>query len=194
MGLCAELILSTLSTKRCKVPGGLGTEFYLADLDDIESYTADATSKAIETLVMKTGKSLHKVVGVVNQNTAGTAVTGGENYPDYKQSFTLKAYYSTQLEKNDLENIVNHESLVVVYPTLAGQWKIAGVTKDSTQLSLSSGLKMETADFPEGLTGQDSTAATIVLSGTLVNGTVVFDVGTFATSKTYLEAALTPAA
>lgn len=194
MGLCAELILTTLSTKRCKVPGGLGTEFYLFDIEDVASYTADAVTKEIETIVMKTGKSLHKVVGVVNQNTANTTATGGENYPDYKQTFTLKAYYSTQLEKDDLETIVNHEQLGIIYPTLAGQWKAAGVTKDPAQLSLSSGLKTETANFPEGLTGQDTVAAEIILSGTLVNGTVIFNVGTFATSKTYLESALTPAA
>lgn len=191
---CTALTIATLAAKRCKTKGGIGTEFYLFDIDNIASYTRDATTKIIQTFVLLASTYLQKVEGFTASNEAKTDVTGGENYPDYVITFLMGLLYKSQLEKDDIENICNAEKIGVIYPTNEGQWKIAGINKDPALASLSQGMKMKTASFPEGKTGQDSTMATVLLEGMNTNGTVEFLIssGTFLTTRTYLEALLAP--
>lgn len=180
----------------CPALPGVGADVYVGNTSDILSYTRDATSKNILTLVMKPTKRLWKFAGRIKSNSANGEFQGGDNGTTFLQSYTLITDYITQLEMDALEDLCKARDLFVIFLENRGTYKAIGLNKDPDRRDIYPGVNVVTATFPTGVVAGDLTAATITLQGALENNAVVFQVvaGTVAATKAYLEAAMTPAA
>ena len=95
-------------------PGGTRARLLLANVDDIEDYTEDADEQ-ITAINLVDGATLHEFTGFRNDVKKSEEVIKPEiGIPKFKHNVGWVIYENTQIQKNNIENIVRGRFVAVV--------------------------------------------------------------------------------
>lgn len=174
--------------------GGLGSYMYVANLKDIASYTVDATSKDIETIVMEGSTVIYKVEGRKGMNSGSVELQKGDSVNTWMQKLNVIFYSHTSLLNTKIEAFAEAEDLVFFVPDNGGKITVWGLDVNSGSVSDPfGGLTAETGLMETGLKINERKPMAITFSGELRNMERYFNIDTSPTydaNITYLEALL----
>lgn len=138
------------------VAGGLKVDVYLGNLSDLVQLHYDGNGY-VSSIQMTAYTNLYKFTGTRNGNTATSDIaqqTGGNVF--YTQSVTLSLQDVTPAQKTALEELGSADGVFAIIATSNGAWNLFGSDL---------GLIVTSAVKNFGLTPQDATNRTVVLSG-----------------------------
>lgn len=155
------------SCNAIKKVGGLDKRIYLGLVADIATITFGASdANSILTLTFNDDKGLTQWIGKRDKNSAGVELEVGENVNIRTQSVTPIIYYETAAELSYLDNLLDQEGVFAIVETVAGSLEVFGINKVNFD---SFGLKASALSMVSGVLLNDSTAATLTLSGGMTN-------------------------
>lgn len=194
-GTCASLNADFApACAALKRAGGVGSYVYVANLADIDSYTVDATTKDVETIVMVATKTLWKIDGKKGKNSTSVELSKGEALSTWMQKLNLVLYSNTSLLNQTIETLANAEDLVFFVPDPGGYITVWGL--DVNQGTVSDpwgGLNAETGLEESGTEVNGRKPMAMTFSGELRNKERFFNIDTsptFPLNIAYLEALL----
>jgi|GEM_PF-4353087 len=191
----AKLTISKLTNQNCKVPGGLDSTTYVYNLSDIVSVTRDATTRIVQTIVLKSGAKAEKWVGRKKAWDSTSESPAGQD--TWNQGLGMIYDISTAAEKYNFEKFAAARELVFVVQTNDEKYEIygLGLTADGS-LSPLSGLSKDTASLNKTVETNGETGAVIRFTGEVSGLPLELRVaaGTLAATRTYLEGQLVAAA
>ncbi len=172
--------------------GGVVSRVYMANYDDIASYTQDATSKVIDTLVMESTKKFYRFVGKPGEAHSVTfdSPDSGNNYAPWTVTFTGVFYPDTTLDREKLDAVKDGGGYVLVIERYAGYMECLGIDVASGTVSDPQGALMWAGGKGgSGVLKTDDVAFTINLKGTSSHIPKKFlpTGGTLAAAITYME-------
>lgn len=148
-----------------KKAGGINKRIWLGLIDDLASVTYGA-GNIVTGFTFKTGKGLVKYDGRKEKNSSGIEVEVGENLNFRNQTVTMLVYYSTAAQLTTLDALLDTEQLFAVVEPNSGPLEVWGLNlTDYTGY----GLNVTGYSKSSGVVLNDSTAATVTLSGAHTN-------------------------
>lgn len=190
-GLNTDYAAVCASIKRV---GGMASYMYVCNLKDIASYTVDATSKDIETIVLEAATTLYKIEGRKAKNSGSIELQKGDSLNTWMQKLNVVFYSHSSLLNTKIENYADAEDLVFFVPDAGGYVTVWGLDVNSGAVSDPfGGLTAESGAMETGLEINGRKPMAITFSGELRNTERYFNIDTtptFAGNIAYLEALL----
>lgn len=192
---CAKLNTSFAPTcDSIKRVGGMGSYMYVCNLKDIASYTVDATSKDIETIVMEGSTTLYKIEGRKGKNSGSVELSKGDSVNTWMQKLNVVLYSHSSLLNTKIENLAEAEDLVFFVPDNGGYITVWGLDVNSGSVSDPfGGLTAESGLMETGLEINGRKPMAMTFSGELRNTERYFNIDstpTYTSNIAYLEALL----
>lgn len=192
---CAKLNTSFAPTcDSIKRVGGMGSFMYVCNLKDIASYTVDATSKDIETIVMEGSTTLYKIEGRKGKNSGSIELAKGDSVNTWMQKLNVVLYSHSSLLNTKIENLAEAEDLVFFVPDNGGYITVWGLDVNSGSVSDPfGGLTAESGLMETGLEINGRKPMAMTFSGELRNTERYFNIDstpTYSSNIAYLEALL----
>lgn len=144
-----------------KKVGGLSKRIYIGTLDDLASVTF-GTGNIITAITFESGKGLVQFVGKKEKNSAGSDIEAGENFNTRNHNVNLSIYYSTGLQLQSIDQLIDQEGVFAIVETNAGGLEVFGINRINFAAY---GLKVTANPGSSGVLLNDSTAFAMVLSG-----------------------------
>lgn len=193
--ICAKLNTSFAPTcDSIKRVGGMGSYMYVCNLKDIASYTVDATSKDIETIVMEGSTTLYKIEGRKGKNSGSVELSKGDSVNTWMQKLNVVLYSHSSLLNTKIENLAEAEDLVFFVPDNGGYITVWGLDVNSGSVSDPfGGLTAESGLMETGLEINGRKPMAMTFSGELRNTERYFNIDstpTYTSNIAYLEALL----
>ena len=174
--------------------GGAGSFIYACNLKDIASYTVDATSKDIETIVMEPSATLYKIEGRKAKNSGSIELQKGDSINTWMQKLNIVFYSHSSLLNTKIENFAESEELVFFVPDAGGYITVWGLDVNSGSGSDPwGGLTAESGLMETGTEINGRKPMAITFSGELRNTERYFNIDTtptYTANIAYLEALL----
>lgn len=191
LGSCSTITVGlALTCAAATAPGGLVSRIYITNFDDIASYTQDATSKVILTMVMESGKKFWRFVGLPEQHSVTYELQAGNNFNPWKVTLNGVFYADTTLDREYIDSLKNATRIIAVVERNAGYMEVLGLDVASGTVSdPEGGLKAESGSGGSGVMKQDDSSFKIALSGMSSHLPKKFvpSGGTLAAAITYME-------
>lgn len=192
---CAKLNTDFAPTcDSIKRVGGMGSFMYVCNLKDIASYTVDATSKDIETIVMESTTTLYKIEGRKAKNSGSIELQKGDSINTWMQKLNVVFYSHTSLLNTKIETFAEAEDLVFFVPDAGGYITVWGLDVNSGSISDPfGGLTAESGLMETGTEINGRKPMAITFSGELRNTERYFNIDTtptYTANIAYLEALL----
>lgn len=192
---CAKLNTSFAPTcDSIKRVGGMGSYMYVCNLKDIASYTVDATSKDIETIVMESSTTLYKIEGRKGKNSGSVELSKGDSVNTWMQKLNVVLYSHSSLLNTKIENLAEAEDLVFFVPDNGGYITVWGLDVNSGSVSDPfGGLTAESGLMETGLEINGRKPMAMTFSGELRNTERYFNIDstpTYTSNIAYLDALL----
>lgn len=165
MALCNVSVGGIILDPACetqKAPGGVKKEIFIGSLSDVEGYTPGTTSKAVATLVLKTGAKLGKLSGRKLKNSTSTGLEVNENINLFPHSVVFVGYVNTQLEKEMIEKLTDVEDLFAIVHNTDGTFEAFGL---ASKQGLGNGLSLTAIEHSSGTALTDGRPWTLTFSG-----------------------------
>lgn len=180
-----------LTCNASQAVGGVVSRMYIANFDDIASYTQDATSKVIDTIVMESTKKFWRFVGLPEQHSVTYELqTGGGNYKPWNTTVNGVFYADTTLDRQYIDSLKNASRVVIVIERNAGYMEVVGIDVNSGTVSdPEGGLMVTSSTGGSGVLKSDDSSFKIALSGSCSHLPKKFlpTGGTLASAITYME-------
>ena len=171
--------------------GGVASRMYIANFDDIASYTQDATSKVIDTIVMESTKKFFRFVGEAEKHSVTYDAPDGEaNYSPWIVTLNGVFHTDTTLDREKLDALKDGGRYVVVIERYAGYMECLGIDVNSGTVSdPEGGLMWAGGNGGSGVLKTDDTSFKINLKGKSSHIPKKFlpTGGTLAAAITYME-------
>lgn len=131
------------------------------------SIGAETTGTASTAFTMTVAtKGLVKFIGRIDKNSAGSDIEPGENINLRNQFVNMSVYYSTAVQLEAIDQLIDQEQVFAVVETRPGALEVFGISKVNFA---SYGLKVTANPGTSGILVNDSTAFAMVLSGGFPN-------------------------
>lgn len=192
IGSCSKITagLSYTCTTGAKI-GGVASRMYIANFDDIASYTQDATSKVIDTIVMESTKKFYRFVGEAEKHSVTYDAPDSEtNYSPWEVKVNGVFHTDTTLDREKLDALKDGGRYVVVIERYAGYMEVLGIDVNSGSTSdPEGGLYWAGGNGGSGILKSDDTSFKIALKGKSSHIPKKFlpTAGTLAGAITYME-------
>jgi hypothetical protein len=148
--------------------GGINKRVWIANLEDIASYTI--SSNVISAITMASTTYFYPYVGDKDRHSTAAELQVGETVNSFKQMVNLTLFTSTSPEDAIIENLCDANDLVIIVEANDGQFEIFGLDVYAGSNSYpTGGLRCESATKGSGATINERAPWAIVLSGTLRN-------------------------
>lgn len=168
----ANLDVTCAALKRA---GGINQRFWIANLEDIASYTVDATSKAITAITMAGVTVIYSYTGKKDKHSGSIELQTGEAVNSFKQMLNVVLYTSTSAEDVKIETLCNSDDLVVICEENDGQFTVWGLDVNAGNTSYPvGGLAVESATKGTGTTVNERAPWNITMSGNFRNCERIF--------------------
>ena len=142
--------------------GGIGKKIYIGSVADVLSYTLDATTKELKTLVMKAGTKLISATGRKYKNNTTQGNTRTENGALFQHNVTFAAYIDSQDEKETLELLAGADDLFTIVELNSGKLEAYGLVGKNGRMA--EGLSM-TSTGGSGTAAGDASNLVLTFSG-----------------------------
>ena len=191
-GSCSKITagLAYTCTQGAKI-GGVASRMYIANFDDIASYTQDATSKVIDTLVMESTKKFYRFVGEAEKHSVVYEAPDGEaNYSPWVVTLNGVFYPDTTLDREKIDALKDGGRYVVVIERYAGYMECLGIDVASGTVSdPEGGLQWAGGNGGSGIMKTDDVSFKIALKGKSSHIPKKFlpTGGTYPAAITYME-------
>ena len=168
IGSCSKITagLSYTCATGAKI-GGVASRMYIANFDDIASYTQDGTSKVIATIVMESAKTFFKFVGEAEKHSVTYDAPDSEaNYSPWEVKLNGVFHCDTTLDREKLDALKDGGRYVVVIERYAGYMEVLGIDVNSGSVSdPEGGLYWAGGNGGSGIMKSDDTSFKIALKG-----------------------------
>lgn len=188
---CSEMNLkldpSCLAKRK---PGGLNRRVWCVQLEDIDAYTQDGTTKDIKTLVLKASKQLTKLVGRKGKHSGAYELQVGENVNSVKQILNLVLYHETTVDREAIMSVANAEDTVFFVQNEIGQIEVFGLDYLSGAVGdPEGGLNAESGAGGTGTLKNDDTSFKLTVAGDIRHLPPIFNIssGTLTLNIAYLD-------
>lgn len=147
--------------------GGVASRMYIANFDDIASYTQDATSKAIDTIVMESTKKFYRFVGEAEKHSVTYEAPDSDlNYSPWTVTINGVFFPDTTLDREKIDALKDGGRYVVVIERYAGYMEVLGIDVNSGTVSdPEGGLMWAGGNGGSGILKTDDVSIKIALKG-----------------------------
>jgi len=172
----------------CATNGGLDAQAWVFNHSDIASVTRDATSKEVQTIVMKASTFAYKWVG--KQQAWSATANKAIGTTAWVQTLNMVFNLSTAADRDKFEKLAAADRLVFIVQDNNESLKIFGLGLTSTNgIAPLSGLVDSEGNLDITVETGGDTTGRLARSGQIANTYLDFKIasGTLATSITYLD-------
>lgn len=165
MSGCTPLLKSLAPTCLAfKKAGGVKKDVYVGSIHDIDTTSLDVVTGEIDSLVLLTGKKLHKFSGYKFRNTSSASLQVSDNGPRLRaQTVSLRLFHTTQDELSAINELLDATEMFVIIQTNAGKFSMYGWNPAAPETS--NGLDVTQAESSNGVKMEDDTSMGVTISG-----------------------------
>ena len=153
-----------------KKVGGLDKRIYGGTTEDLATVTF-GTNNSVTALTFKDGKGFVKFIGKEDKHNSDNTLEVGENVNIRTHVLNVLLGIDDADQLDALDDLIDTEKLFFIVETRAGQLEIYGLNKVNFD---SFGMKVTSLSMPSGTVLNDTTLATVGLSGGMTNVKLLF--------------------